>query len=156
ASVFGLGGAQVAVTALVLGLLAAAAGQRPAAATIVGLALALSSTAFVLQTLAERGQLATRHGRLAFAILLFQDLAAIPILAVVPVLDGSADLTPGPALLSLLKVAAVLVAIMLLGARLLGPVLRVMAHTQVRELFTAIALLIVTGTALVMNAIGIS
>src|SRR5262245_27394191 len=75
ASVFGLGGAQVAVTALILGVIAGLAGQGAAASIVIGLALALSSTAFVLQTLAERTQLNTHHGRAAFAILLFQDLA---------------------------------------------------------------------------------
>ncbi|TAL03404.1 MAG: glutathione-regulated potassium-efflux system protein KefB [Rhodospirillaceae bacterium] len=157
ASVFGLGGAQVLITAGVLGVGAIMAGQGLASAAVIGLALALSSTAFVLQTLSERGQLATRHGRAAFAILLFQDLAAIPILAVVPFLDGgAANLSPLPALLSLLKVVGVLAGVMIIGPYVLRPALRIMAHTRVRELFTAITLLIVTGTALVMNMIGIS
>jgi glutathione-regulated potassium-efflux system ancillary protein KefC/glutathione-regulated potassium-efflux system protein KefB len=155
--VFGLGGAQVAVTAAVLGAIAVAAGQGFGAAAIIGLALALSSTAFVLQTLAERNQLSTRHGRAAFAILLFQDLAAIPILAVVPYMSGGAvDVSPAPALLSLAKVVGVLAAVMVIGPHVMRPALRIMAHTRVRELFTAITLLIVTGTALVMSAIGIS
>jgi len=157
ASVFGLGGAQVTITALVLGGIAFASGQSVASATVIGLALALSSTAFVLQTLAERSQLGSRHGRAAFAVLLFQDLAAIPILAVIPFLDGSAaNMSPVPAALALLKVVAVLVGVMVVAPPFLRHGLRVMAHTRVRELFTAISLLIVTGTALLMHAIGLS
>jgi monovalent cation:proton antiporter-2 (CPA2) family protein len=157
AKVFGLGGAQVVTAAIVLGAIAVGAGQSFAAATVIGLALALSSTAFVLQTLGERGEIASRHGRAAFAVLLFQDLAAIPILAVVPFLDsGAASLGPLPALLSFLKIIAVLAAVMIIGPYILRPSLRIMAHTRVRELFTAITLLIVTGTALVMHAIGLS
>jgi len=85
-SVFGLGGAQVFATALVLGGVGYASGLTWQSATVAGLGLAMSSTAFVLQILAERRQLTTRSGRSAFAILLFQDLAVIPLLALIPLL----------------------------------------------------------------------
>ena len=155
--ILGLGGAQVGLTAAVLGGIAVTAGVNAKTATILGLALALSSTAFVLQTLAERNQLATKHGRAAFAILLFQDIAAIPILAVVPLLgDVAADAPRDPAWITLLKVAGAMIAVVAGGHYLLRPALRIMARTRVRELFTAIALLIVTGTSLVMEWVGIS
>src|SRR5580765_3434425 len=82
--VFGLGGAQVLATGLVLGLIGFGFGLSWESAAVTGLALAMSSTAFVLQILAERNQLTTRSGRSAFAILLFQDLAVIPLLALIP------------------------------------------------------------------------
>ena len=90
-SVFGLGGAQVAATGAVIGLLAAAAGFTWQAALIMGFGCAMSSTALVMTSLAERGQLLTRYGRESFAILLFQDLAVIPMLALLPLLSA----TPG-------------------------------------------------------------
>ena len=156
ASVFGLGGAQVGLTALIIGLIAMMAGADASKASVIGLGLALSSTAFVLQTLGERGELTTHHGRKAFAVLLFQDLAAIPILAVVPLL-GHAQTTSGqPMWVALAKVASAMVAVVAGGHYLLRPMLRIMARPRVRELFTAIALLIVTGTALVMSYVGIS
>ena len=155
--ILGLGGAQVGLTAAVLGAIAMTAGVNVKTAIILSLALALSSTAFVLQTLAERNQLATKHGRAAFAILLFQDIAAIPILAVVPLLgDVAADAPRDPEWITLLKVAGAMIAVVAGGHYLLRPALRIMARTRVRELFTAIALLIVTGTSLVMEWVGIS
>ena len=81
--VFGLGATQVFLSALVIAVLAWVAGLQPMTATIVGFILALSSTAFVLQMLAEKKQLTTLHGRAAFSILLFQDLAVIPLLAII-------------------------------------------------------------------------
>src|SRR6266403_1395772 len=89
-SVFGLGAAQVLVTGAVLGAIALATGMTVRSAVVVGLGLAMSSTAFVLQILAEKGQLTARHGRSSFAILLFQDLAVIPLLALIPLL-GAGD-----------------------------------------------------------------
>jgi len=154
--VFGLGGAQVAVSALVLGGAVYAAGLPPTTAAVVGLGLALSSTAFALQTLAERNELATRHGRAAFAILLFQDVAAIPILAVVPLLGAAEMAADTPLWLALARVAGVVLAVIVGGHFLLRPILRAVAGTKIPELFTATALLIVTATALAMYAIGIS
>ncbi len=155
--VFGLGGAQVVATGAVLAVAGAYFGLGLGAAVIVGLALALSSTAFVLQTLAERDELKGRYGRAAFAVLLFQDIAAIPLLAAVPFFaPTSAETDTATVVLGAARVAAVLVAVIVGGHFLLRPVLRIVAGTRIPELFTATALLIVSGTALLMNAVGIS
>ncbi len=156
-AVFGLGGAQVAVTGIIIGVIAAWAGLAPRAAAVVGVSLAFSSTAFVLQMLAERGELRERHGRAAFAILLFQDLAAIPMLAVVPLLGGGyIAASPDDVALAVLKVVGMVAIVVVGGNLLLRPLLRIVARTKTPELFTASALLIVAGTALLMNAVGIS
>jgi monovalent cation:proton antiporter-2 (CPA2) family protein len=161
-AVFGLGGAQVIATAVVLGGGAAVFGFAPDAALVIGLGLALSSTAFALQFLAERGELATRHGRAAFAILLFQDVAAIPILALVPLMGmgmgmgahaAASDLPPW---LAVARVGGVIAVVVIGGHVLLRPALRAVAGTGIRELFTASALLIVTATALLMDLAGAS
>src|SRR5580698_7785190 len=90
-TVFGLGAAQVLSCSLALGAAAYAWGQPPIAAAVIGFGLSLSSTPVVLQVLAERKQLQTQHGRAAFGILLFQDLAVLPVLAVLPLLSGQAS-----------------------------------------------------------------
>jgi glutathione-regulated potassium-efflux system ancillary protein KefC/glutathione-regulated potassium-efflux system protein KefB len=156
-TVFGLGGAQVLITGTILGLIAVTLGIDTAPAVVIGFALALSSTAFVLQTLAERGELKDRHGRVAFAILLFQDMAAIPLLAIVPLLSAERAATDGASmLLSLAKVVGVVAAVIFGGNFLLRPVLRAVAAARTPELFTASALLIVSVTALLMDSVGIS
>jgi glutathione-regulated potassium-efflux system protein KefB len=154
--VFGLGGLQVLLTAALIGGVVYLFGIPIQTATVVGLGLALSSTAFALQTLAERNELSTRHGRAAFAILLFQDVATIPILSMVPLLSGNGLESDVPIWLAVLKVVGAVVAVVVGGQFLLRPVLRAMAGTRIPELFTATALLIVTGTALVMNFVGLS
>ena len=156
--VFGLGGAQVALTAAVLAPAAWLAGLSPATAVIVGLALALSSTAFALQVMAERNELTTRYGRGAFSILLFQDLAVIPIVALIPLLavrEGAA-MGMSEVLLETGKIVAVIGAVVVGGRYVLRPVLRLVAATGIREVFTAMALLTVVGTALLMEAVGLS
>ncbi len=154
--VFGLGAAQVLVTAVLLAGIAHLAGQPAGAAVVAGAALALSSTAFVLQLLAEKQQLTTQYGRSAFSILLFQDLAVIPILAVVPLLAAGADAEPGlDAGRWLLSIAA-LVALVFGGRYLLRPVLRWVAATEINELFTAVALLVVIGAAALMELADLS
>lgn len=156
-SVFGLGLAQVLACALPLGVAAWWYGLAPVPAALVGAGLALSSTAFVLQLLAERGQLRTRHGRASFSILLFQDLAVLPLLAAVPLLAaGSAGLEPGPLLLDAAATVAVLVAIVAGGRLLLRPVFRAVASARTQEIFTATVLLVVLGSALAMDAVGVS
>ncbi len=156
-SIFGLGGAQVLLTATLLALGGAALGLPFVASVVAGLALALSSTAFALQILAERSQLTTRHGRAAFSILLFQDLAVIPILALVPLLGVAPEgVAGGGALLSVLKVAAVLTGVVVGGHFLLRHAFRIAARTRVREVFTAMALLTVIGMALLMELAGLS
>ena len=154
-AIFGLGTAQLLATGLVLAAIGIALGLGMGAALFVGLALALSSTAFALQVLEEKGELTTRHGRLAFAVLLFQDLAAIPLIALVPLFAlGGAKPTMDikSAALAILTIAAVI----LVGRFLLSRLYRIVAGTGVREAMTASALLTVVGVALVMEAVGLS
>jgi glutathione-regulated potassium-efflux system ancillary protein KefC/glutathione-regulated potassium-efflux system protein KefB len=155
--VFGLGTAQVLVCTLALAALAYALGQAPVAAAVVGFGLSLSSTPLVLQLLAERKQLHAQHGRAAFGILLFQDLAVLPVLAVLPLLGAQAGAQTAQAAwwAGLLKLLAV-IGIVVGGRLLLRPALRVVARVQVGEVFTAAALLTVIATALLANAAGLS
>lgn len=154
-AVFGAGLAQVLATAGVIAAIAVLAfGIVPKSAVIIGLGLALSSTAFGLQLLAERKELTSAHGRQGFAILLFQDLAAIPILAIVPVLavgQGAAVNT-----IEAGKVVGTLALVVLAGRFLLRPVFRIAVNTRIPEVFTATALLVVIGTAWLMELAGIS
>ena len=156
--VFGLGAAQVVVCALLLAAGAWALGQPPLQAGIVGFGLSLSSTPLVLQVLAERGQLKTRYGRAAFGVLLFQDLAVLPALAVLPLLGplGAAHPSGGVWWVTLLKLVAVVAAVISGGRLVLRPALRIVARTRVSEVFTAAALLTVIGTALLANRAGLS
>jgi glutathione-regulated potassium-efflux system ancillary protein KefC len=157
--VFGLGAAQVAMCTLLLGAIAWALGQPPAAAGVIGFGLSLSSTPLVLQVLAERRELKTQHGRAAFGILLFQDLAVLPALAVLPLLEGAPAAHPGagPWWLTLLKLLAVGAGVLIGGGRVvLRPALRLVARVQVSEVFTAAALLTVILTALLANRLGLS
>ena len=154
--VFGTGLLQVLATSLVLG----AAGYylfglSANAATIVGGSLALSSTAFGLQILAERKEAGSPYGRQAFAILLFQDLAAIPLIAAVPLL-ASASSSHGFEPMTLLRTVGAIVVVMVGGRYLLRPVFRVVAKTDTVEVSTATALLVVMGTAWLMEKVGVS
>ncbi|HYL02296.1 MAG TPA: monovalent cation:proton antiporter-2 (CPA2) family protein [Steroidobacteraceae bacterium] len=157
--VFGLGALQVASCTVVLGLAAWWLGAAPIAAGILGFGLSLSSTPLVLQVLAERGQLKTQHGRAAFGVLLFQDLAVLPVLAVLPLLSplGTAHPGGGEWWMGLLKLLLVIAAVIIGGGRLLlRPALRIVARVQVAEVFTAAALLTVIATALIANRAGLS
>ena len=154
--VFGLGAAQVIVSAIALALLALLLpGTTATAAAVIGLTLALSSTAFVLQMLAEKKQLSTDYGRAAFSVLLFQDLAVIPLLAIIPLLGtsaGGADFDPTDVVIKTAALAALIVG----GRYLLRPVLRIVAGAENPELFTATALLVVVSAAMLMNMAGMS
>jgi monovalent cation:proton antiporter-2 (CPA2) family protein len=153
--VFGLGGAQVAATTAVLGAAGIAVGWSWQAALVIGFGLAMSSTALVIASLAERGQLAARHGREAFAVLLFQDLSVIPMLALLPLLGDGARSAGSEWTAALKGIAAI--AVVIAGSRLVvRPVLKAVANYGGREVFTAAALLLVVGTALVMEHIGLS
>jgi len=156
-SVFGLGGAQVLLTGAALAVAGVLWGLSLATAIVAGLGLALSSTAFALQILAEKNQLTTRHGRAAFSILLFQDLAVIPILALVPLFGPDPEgLTGRGALVNAVTVIVVLAGIVVIGRYLLRQLLRLVARTRLREVFTAMALLTVIGTALLVETVGLS
>ncbi|MDD3763847.1 MAG: monovalent cation:proton antiporter-2 (CPA2) family protein [Nevskiales bacterium] len=154
--VFGLGGLQVLITGIVLTVGAAGLGVPRVAAPIIGFGLAMSSTAFVIQMLAERGELSTRHGRTAFAILLFQDVAVIPMLALIPLLGpvGSGESMLGWT--EAAKTLAVFALVIFGGRYAVRPVMRTIAASNTPELLTAMALLIVLATALAMHAVGLS
>ncbi|HRF83638.1 MAG: monovalent cation:proton antiporter-2 (CPA2) family protein [Proteobacteria bacterium] len=152
--VFGAGGAQVFLSALLLGAALLAWNVHWKGALVAGMGLALSSTAVGLQLLAERKQLNSDYGRLAFAILLFQDLVAIPLLALIPLLGGIKNQT-----LTWPMVGHALGALALVwfgGRLLMHRALRVVAGTQAPEVFTATALLAVLGSAWIMQQAGLS
>jgi len=153
-SVFGAGAAQVALTTAVLAAAITALGTSWATALVIAFALSLSSTALVLQVLAERGELTARHGRASFAILLFQDLAIMPALVLLPLLAGQADTRVDWRAIAL-PVAAIFV-VVVAGRFLLRPLLRIVAATRAQEAFTAAALLVVVGTALLFESAGLS
>ncbi len=155
-SVFGFGLAQVLVTAAVLAAFGQALGLPLEGAIVAGLALALSSTAFVVQMLAEKKQLTTVHGRAAFSVLLFQDLAVIPILAILPLLGTAAVPDGADALVGALKIAAVIAGLVLGGHFVLRYALRFIAASGSHEMLTAAALLVVIGSALLMELAGLS
>ncbi|SDF28725.1 monovalent cation:proton antiporter-2 (CPA2) family protein [Thalassobaculum litoreum] len=156
--VFGFGTAQVVLTGFLVAVISLFMGQTYGAAVTIGAALALSSTAFVLQLMNERGELATRHGRAAFSALLFQDLAVVPIVIVVPLLGREMDgLT---ILLELLKVTGTafvaLAVIVVAGRQLLRPLYHVIASAGAPELFTAMTLLVVLGIGWATQQVGLS
>ncbi len=152
--VFGAGSTQVVVSALLLGGALLACGLHWKGALVAGIGLALSSTAVGLQLLAERKQLGSDHGRLAFAILLLQDLVAIPLLAAIPLLGGARNetLTWGMALHAVGALALVYFG----GRLLMHRGLRMVARTQAPEVFTATALLAVLGSAWIMQQVDLS
>lgn len=152
--VFGLGGAQLLVTSLILGGVALLFGLPPVAALIVGLSMSLSSTALALKILAEKQQLTSQYGRASFAILLFQDLAAIPLLAVLPLLAGG--IGQRWEWFGAAKVIAMVCAVIVAGHWLLRPYLRLAAAAKSHEVFVAATLLVVVGTALIMQQAGLS
>jgi glutathione-regulated potassium-efflux system protein KefB len=157
-AVFGLGAAQVGITAVILALVALAFGLAWQTALFVGLALALSSTAFALQVMEETGDLTARHGRLGFAVLLFQDISAIPLIALVPVFAVSGASIEAAAKMDIiagLKGLGIIAAVVFAGHYLLDHLVRLVALARVREAMTAAALLTVVGFALVMQKAGV-
>ncbi|WP_238067256.1 MULTISPECIES: monovalent cation:proton antiporter-2 (CPA2) family protein [Pseudomonas] len=155
-ALFGVGSLQVGLSAVLLGLLAYwLFGQSKPAAIVLGLGLALSSTAFGLQVLAERKDLGKPHGRLAVAILLFQDIAAIPLIAVVPLLGGDVS-TADEGAWPVLAVVVGIGVLIIFGRYLLTPVFKWTVGSGLPELSTATALLVVLGTAWVMEHVGVS
>ncbi|MDE2280596.1 MAG: monovalent cation:proton antiporter-2 (CPA2) family protein, partial [Xanthomonadaceae bacterium] len=153
--VFGTGLLQVLATSAVIGTIVWwLLGFTPGAALVVGGSLALSSTAFGLQILGERKETGTAYGRQAFAILLFQDLAAIPLIAAVPFLASTGS--HGFDLLGALRAVGVIVAVIVGGRYLLRPAFRFVAKADAVEVSTATALLVVMGVALLMEVTGLS
>ena len=154
--VFGGGVLQLGLCGAVLGIALFATGLPWQAALVAGFALAMSSTAIVLQTMAERNELGTPTGRASFAILLFQDIAAIPLIALVPLLGGVDSASGHPFWLRFTIGATAVAGVVFIGRHLTRPALRVIARVNVRELFTAFALLLVIGIAQLMELAGIS
>ena len=154
--VFGLGTAQVVVSAAIIAALAWLYGLEAQASIVVGLILALSSTAFVLQMLAEKKQLGTQYGRAAFSILLLQDLAVIPLIAILPLLGARAGVENGFDPVEIGIMIGTLVLLIVGGRLALKPVLSTVAAAGIPELFTATALLVVIGSALLMDFAGMS
>lgn len=151
--VFGMGGTQVILTSGLLSAAMIGAGMELSLALIIAFALSLSSTAFTLQYLGERAQLNTDYGRLSFAILLFQDVAVIPVLALLPLVFASlATESALPPWVGVLVVGFIL----LFGRKVTRPVFRMVAGTRSREMFTAVTLLLVLGVAGLMLAVGLS
>ena len=153
--VFGLGTAQLVTTGLVIWAAARGLGLESGAALVLGGGLALSSTAIVLQMLVERHELGTQHGRVAFSVLLLQDLAVVPLLTLVPLL-ARAGAPVLPALGLALVKGAGLVVIVWVGRLALRPVLRLVARGGAPELFTGIALLLVLGAGWLTESAGLS
>lgn len=155
--VFGMGAAQVFVTGAVLAVLAHLIGLSWSASIVAGLGLAMSSTAFVLQALAEKGQLSSRHGRDAFAILLFQDLVVIPLLALLPLLStDEVDPARQPGWQAALKSVLIIGGAVVASRTLMRSVFRIVISFGGREIFTAAALLLVIGMSMLMVWAGLS
>jgi CPA2 family monovalent cation:H+ antiporter-2 len=143
--IFGLGLVQVMVTGALLTAVFAMSGWRIEPAIIIGFGLAMSSTALCIQVLTERNELTTPYGQKATAILLFQDLAIVPLLALVALLAPGDAAFASSGLAEIVKVAAALAALLLAGRYLLNPLFRILALTRAREVMTAAALLVVLG-----------
>lgn len=158
--IFGLGAAQVLLTGVALAGVLAYAGVAPPAAMLAGFALAYSSTAFALQLLEERGETNSAHGRTTFSVLLFQDLAVIPLLAAIPILaaEGAAgsSVAEGVDPMAVLKAVSVIAALIVIGKYLLNPIFRLVARSGSREAFAALALFVVAATALSVSWAGLS
>ncbi|KAH7848951.1 hypothetical protein Vadar_010719 [Vaccinium darrowii] len=162
--VFGLGSAQVLVTAVGVGLVAHfIAGQPGPAAIVIGNGLALSSTAVVLQVLQERGESTSRHGRATFSVLLFQDLAVVVLLILIPLISpnsskGGVGFQAIAEALGLAAVKAIvaITAIIAGGRLLLRPIYKQIADNQNAEIFSANTLFVILGTSLLTARAGLS
>ncbi|EBW4071983.1 glutathione-regulated potassium-efflux system protein KefC [Salmonella enterica subsp. enterica serovar Typhimurium] len=157
ASVFGGGALQMGVCGGLIGLFCMFLGLRWQVTELIGMTLALSSTAIAMQAMNERNLTVSQVGRSAFAVLLFQDIAAIPLVAMIPLLAASgASTTLGAFALSALKVAGALALVVLLGRYVTRPALRFVARSGLREVFSAVALFLVFGFGLLLEEVGLS
>lgn len=155
--VFGLGALQVLSCGLMMGALALWLGEPPTAAIVIGAALALSSTAIVIEVLAGQKRLASATGRTSFAILLFQDLAVIPILFLIGVLDPKSNGSVGGGIATALaQAAATLFLIVTIGRYLLQPLFRLVAQTKNQDMFIAATLFVAVGTSFATAVSGLS
>jgi CPA2 family monovalent cation:H+ antiporter-2 len=151
-----LGGAQVLVTALLFGLVGAWLGLSLTQALVIGVALAMSSTAIVLKQLGEQMELPAPHGRVVTGILLFQDIAVVPVLVVLPILAADSAQLTGALALVLGKAVLVFVGLVAAGRYLLPPILHWVAVTRSQELFMLTALLLAVAAAAVSDLAGLS
>lgn len=155
--VFGLGGLQVLVTGTAITLVALAFDNTAAAAIVLGASFALSSTAIVMQLLTENRRLGTATGQTSFAILLLQDLAVLPILFLVGALAARTEGSPAVAFaLAMAQAGIAVVAILILGRLVLSPVFRLIGSAASREMFLASVLLVIIGTAVATEQVGLS
>jgi len=155
--VFGIGALQVLLSTLAIGALLIPLDLGWKAVAILGMGLALSSTAVGLQLLAERKELSSAHGRVTFGILLFQDIIAIPLLAAIPLLGvAKAAEQAVPSTSAVLNAVVVIAAVILGGRFVLRYLFRAVAKTRMVEVFTAAALAVVVGTAWLMESVGLS
>lgn len=155
-SIVGLGALQVVATTAALALAGRALGLGWTEALVIGFILSLSSTAFALQLLGEKQELTTRHGRAAFSILLFQDMAVIPALALIPLVAPEADHASQFSVWGVARVVLIVGGVVLVGRYVLYHAFRWIAQSRINEVFTAMALLTVAGTALLMDVAGLS
>ncbi|MBV8254854.1 MAG: cation:proton antiporter [Chitinophaga sp.] len=164
-AILGLGGLQVVLSTAAIAGAALLLKVPLSAAFAIGMIMSLSSTAIVLQTLNEKGWMPTAAGQSSFAVLLFQDIAVIPMLAIFPLLAANAVATDNtghslrdnlPAWGQTLVVLGAVIAIIVAGRYLVRPIMHIIARTRVRELFTATALLMVVAIAVLMNLVGLS
>lgn len=157
ASVFGGGLLQMVLCGALIGVFCIFLGLRWLVAELIGMTLALSSTAIAMQAMNERNLTVTQVGRSAFAVLLFQDIAAIPLVAMIPLLASSGESTTlGAFAFSALKVAGALVLVVVLGRYVTRPLLRFVARSGLREVFSAVALFLVFGFGLLLEEVGLS
>jgi len=155
-TVFGLGTAQLLATGMAITLVALYLGLSARSALIVGFGLALSSTAFGLQILSDKGELGTGYGRTSFAILLFQDLAIVPLMALLTLLATDMSITKDVGLAALESVL-IIIGVFMLGRTLMRPVFQLIAGSQRNpEIFTATGILLVLGAAWLADWAGLS
>ena len=152
-AIFGLGGVQVAATIAAVAAIGFALGQPLAVGVVAGMGIAMSSTAIGLATLSEKNLLQTPGGQASFAVLLFQDLAVIPLLLILGVMGGESH---GLHLVDLAKAVGMIVLLIAAGRVLVRPVLRFVAEARLREVFVGFSLLVVLGTAELMEWAGLS
>lgn len=160
--IFGAGLMQVSLSALILGGLCFAFGYPWQTSLLVGLGLALSSTAFAVQILDEKSELNTKYGQKSFSIVLFQDIAIVPILAITPFLIPTflKDVVDVPSAAldatAALKISSVIVCLILIGRYCLNPLFRIIANTGAREMMIVVALFVVLGAGFATQAVGLS
>jgi len=154
--IIGMGGGQVLITTILLTIAGLIFGLNWNNAFIVAMALSLSSTAIALQILNEKNLLSTHTGNSAFSVLLFQDIAVIPMMAIIPLLGGTDVGSEGNLLLDISMVVGVIALVIIGGHYLTEPIFRIIARTHMREMFIAFSLLLIIGISLLMDMVGMS